>query len=156
MSRKSISNTNFLKQIDSLQYEYELEDFLCHYKLTKDQIEYLYCINKVKKAILFLTQKINEDFVLEHLETFNLAEKYSKLSESFLREFKDDLNWETICKYQQLSEQFMRENKDNLDWKSVSEYQNISYKFIKEFRNNLDWELLKNNPRLEKKKLLSL
>jgi hypothetical protein len=42
---------------------------------------------------------------------------------------------------EELSEDFIREFQDEVDWKCVSGYQNLSEKFIKEFRNNLDWIL---------------
>ena len=38
-----------------------------------------------------------------------MISRYQKLSENFIREFKDKVNWEYISKYQTLSEDFKKE-----------------------------------------------
>ena len=46
------------------------------------------------------------------------------LSEDFIREFNDKVDWSAICRYQKLSEGFIREFKDKVHWGVVSIYQN--------------------------------
>ena len=64
------------------------------------------------------------------------------LSEDFIREFKDKVDWSAICRYQKLSEEFIEEFQDKLYWKHISGYQELSVEFIKKFRHKIDWELL--------------
>ncbi len=63
-----------------------------------------------------------------------------KVSEEFLREFSDNLDWSewsTICRTQKLSEKFMRNFNEKLDWFNIFCYQEISDEFIKEFYEKL-------------------
>ena len=48
-------------------------------------------------------------------------------------------SWENICKYNDLSEDFIRQWKDKIDWKLVKEYQisRLSLKFREEFEDKL-------------------
>ena len=56
-----------------------------------------------------------------------------ELSEDFIREFQDKVNWTWISKYQKLSEDFMREFQNKLYWPYISIYQKLSEDFIREF-----------------------
>ena len=67
--------------------------------------------------------------------------KRLKLSEDFIREFKDKLDWRNISGYQKLSEDFIREFKDVVNWYCISECQVLSEEFIREFKN-------KNSPKI--------
>ena len=40
-----------------------------------------------------------------------------------------------------MSEDFIREFEDRLDWNWISEYQDIGDKFANEFRSRIDWKL---------------
>jgi len=69
-----------------------------------------------------------------------------ELSENFIREFQDKLDWSFICQDQRLSEEFIIEFKDKVNWKFVSGYQKLSLKFIKDNIDKLDIDfLLMNN-----------
>jgi len=56
-----------------------------------------------------------------------------KLSESFIREFKDSVNWDYISTYQKLSECFIKEFKGSVNWVRISEFQKLSIEFMNEF-----------------------
>lgn len=56
-----------------------------------------------------------------------------ELSEEFIREYQDKVNWIWISKHQKLSEDFMREFQDKLYWPYISIYQKLSEDFIREF-----------------------
>ena len=58
--------------------------------------------------------------------------KDNKLSEDFIREFQDKINWKTISATQKLSEEFIIEFKDKVDWEYISKYQKLSKEFKKE------------------------
>jgi len=65
---------------------------------------------------------------------------YQRLSEDFIREFKDKVVWKEICCYQDLSEDFIREFQDKVDWKVISERQKLSEAFIREFQDKVSWK----------------
>ena len=64
--------------------------------------------------------------------------KKNKLTEDFIREFKDKVNWCYISYYQKLSEDFIREFKNKVNWIWISKYQKLSENFIREFQYNVD------------------
>lgn len=45
-----------------------------------------------------------------------------KLSDSFIRAFKDKVDRDKISEYQVLSVEFIREFEDQVDWNKISEY----------------------------------
>ena len=85
-------------------------------------------------------QKLSENFIIEFQDKvdWDWIPKYQKLSEDFIREFQDKIYWTYISKYQKLSENFIREFQDKVDWDCISEYQKLSYEFIEEFKLNID------------------
>ena len=60
-----------------------------------------------------------------------------KLSEDFIREFKDYVSWFCISINQKLSEDFIREFKDYVDWGRILCHQSLSEDFIKEFEDRV-------------------
>ena len=92
-------------------------------------------------------QKLSEDFIREFsdkVDWCNISE-YQKLSENFIREFADKLNWGNISAYQQLSEDFIREFADKVNWEIISAHQKLSETFINEFKDKLDISLIEYN-----------
>ena len=64
------------------------------------------------------------------------------LSEDFIREFQDKVDWLYICKFQKLSEDFIREFKDKVWWRNIFINQTLSEDFIMEFKDEVDaWAL---------------
>ena len=85
--------------------------------------------------------RLSEDFIREFKDMFywpNIS-KNQKLSEDFIREFKGDVSWYWISSCQKLSEEFIREFKDRVSWVFISEYQKLSDGFIREFHDRVDW-----------------
>jgi len=91
-------------------------------------------MNKLK----FLNKELGTNHVSLNDVNFNDI-SYQKLSEDFIREFKDKLNWYRISRYQKLSEDFIREFKNKVNWCEISACQKLSPKFITEFKNEVDW-----------------
>ena len=61
-------------------------------------------------------------------------------TESFLREFGNDVHWCALCDEQEIDSDFVREQKDNLDfWDWISENVDLPLKFIEEFADYLNW-----------------
>jgi hypothetical protein len=71
-----------------------------------------------------------------------------ELSEDFIREFQDKVNWWGISIHQKLSEDFIREFQDKVDWLCISIYQKLSEEFIIEFKDKVNWYNLSTNQKL--------
>ena len=78
---------------------------------------------------------INEKFYKDKVDWHEISfSQQQELSENFIREFEDKVDWFFISCSQKLSENFIREFRDKVDWWGISRYQIISKNFIKEFR----------------------
>ncbi len=64
------------------------------------------------------------------------------LSEDFMREFKDEMDWHQVASQQKLSENFIREFKNMLPMRYVSTYQKLSEDFIRELSDIVCWECI--------------
>lgn len=84
---------------------------------------------------------LTEDFIREFEDkvNWNWISKYQHLSEDFIREFKNKVNWCCVSTYQRLSEDFIREFADRVDWTYVSVTQHLSEEFIREFKDKVYW-----------------
>lgn len=80
---------------------------------------------------------------------FSISAK-CKLSERFIREFKDRVDWHWISRSQKLSEGFIEEFEDKVDWKYISECQKLSESFIKKHKDKVDWQLISQNQLLSR------
>lgn len=68
---------------------------------------------------------------------------YIQLTENFIREYADYLEWDDISWYNQnLSEDFMREFRDKIDWYNASSEQTLGERFIKEMKYYVDWNII--------------
>ena len=88
-------------------------------------------------------QKLSEEFIrkFKNKVDWGCISAYQKLSEDFIRKFQDKVYWDYISKFQNLSEDFIREFKDKVDWNEISECQKLS----KKFRNEFNLKISKNN-----------
>ena len=66
---------------------------------------------------------------------------HNKLSENFIREFQNKVNWDEVSRCQKLSEDFIREFKNKVNWVCISIYQKLSKDFKKEFKKELNCKL---------------
>ena len=84
---------------------------------------------------------LSEDFIVDFaddLDWFYLSEE-QPLSEDFIRRFQDKVNWHNISESQKLSEDFIREFKEKVDWYYISMYQKLSEDFMREFQDEIHW-----------------
>jgi len=97
--------------------------------------------------------KLSEKFIREFKDKVDwyYISEYQKLSEKFIREFKDNVYWYYISIYQKLSEKFIREFKDKVNWDAISIYQKLSEKFIREFKDKVNWHYISKYQKLSKK-----
>ena len=90
---------------------------------------------------LSMHKGLTEDFIREFADRvdWEWISIYHQLSESFIREFADRVYWYWISKYKHLSEDFIREFADELDWVGISLYQRLSEDFIRENKYRVNW-----------------
>ena len=84
---------------------------------------------------------LSEEFIREFsdkVDWFYIC-KYQKLSEEFIRKYSTKVYWGQISQYQKLSEEFIIEYSYKVDWGNVSQFQKLSEKFIREFSNQVNW-----------------
>lgn len=93
--------------------------------------------HKIDKYTLFSKQYFSEDFLNKHTDWWlydslvcNAVISHQKVSENFIRTYKDKLKWCSVTKYQTLSEDFIKEMRDYVDWALVLDYQKLSLDFI--------------------------
>lgn len=66
----------------------------------------------------------------------------NKLPEYILREMRDMLNWDLVCKKQNLNEKFLMDHMDYLNWSLVAKYQTLSMDFIAKFIRKLPTKVI--------------
>ena len=88
-----------------------------------------------------ISQKLSMEFIDNNFNMFKpyLYEvcKYQKLTERFMRNHKNELDWNTISEYQKLSEKFILEMSDYVNWVWISEKQKLSKEFILQNKDKL-------------------
>lgn len=65
--------------------------------------------------------------------------KKTQVSEDYIRENKDSVNWEDVSEYQILSESFMDEFSDYVNWRVVTRTQKLSEAFIRKHIEEIKW-----------------
>jgi hypothetical protein len=95
---------------------------------------------------------VEEDCIKIHLEG---ASVLINLSEKFLNKYKEYFNhkiFHNISKFQNLSEKFMIDNLQELDWKGIARFQNFSFEFFVKYSYLLEVKNIKKNNRFSKGK----
>ena len=90
---------------------------------------------------LSLCESLTEDFIQEFkdkVDWFSIS-RYPHLSEDFIRKFADKVDWYYISAYQCLSEDFIREFQDRVAWDWIVKYQPLSEDFIRKFKDKVNW-----------------
>ena len=93
---------------------------------------------------------LSEEFIREFKDYVDwyFISSFQNLSEDFIREFKNYVTWLKISMYQQLSEKFIREFKDDVYWYEISLCQNLSENFISEHKEYVSWYNISNYQKL--------
>lgn len=97
-------------------------------------------INDIKKHILW-EEYYNPEFDWRDWDFY----ANNTLSEDFIREFKDKVDWMAVCRYQKLSEDFIREFQDKIQWGVLSVYHDLSDSFKTEFSSKLIFTIANDN-----------
>ena len=95
-------------------------------------------------ARLSLCESLTEDFIQEFKDKvdWTCISRYPHLSEDFIRKFADRVDWYYISAYQYLSENFIREFADKVGWYWISRCQQLSEDFIREFKDKVNWNYI--------------
>ena len=88
-------------------------------------------INSYLLLLYNISEKPKEVFIMNKQLSDN------QLTEEYIREFQDKVDWKSISWRQKLSEEFIREFKDKVNWRVISRRQTLSDEFIKEFHDLL-------------------
>lgn len=78
-------------------------------------------------------------------EKWSFVFEHNKVSEAFLRKYCSEYDrevWNVVSTFQDLSEDFMCEFKDYLDWWEVSQNQQFSEGFAIRFKLLLEWDVV--------------
>ncbi|KAF2889656.1 hypothetical protein ILUMI_16517 [Ignelater luminosus] len=99
-------------------------------------------IDFIEENIMELYE-LNVDFkkIVNELDWYIIC-IFRKLSEEFLREFKNYIHWQNVCMFQQLSEGFIKEFENDVDWGIISGNQKISTEFVREFKHRIKWRTM--------------
>lgn len=90
---------------------------------------------------------LNENFIRELIKDGTFTEEVIKealscfhpLSEQFMSEFADKLEWIYISSAQKMSEKFMDRFADKLDFLFLPQYRQLSNEFIERYENRWNW-----------------
>lgn len=117
-----------------------------HKSLLNKEIFYkgLSLFNGIEKYLM------NDTFIKEFKDELNweYISKHCKLYEAFIEKYKNDINWDSIVKYQDLSEDFIEKHKKLIDWNYISEYQRLSESFIEKHIRKINWNFISEHQKL--------
>jgi hypothetical protein len=134
--------------IDGRAYTFNLS-----VNISVEMAEFLYEIGAAEDNLneICHMRGLSEDFIREFQDKVNwrAVSEYQTLSVDFIREFQNKIeetrSWDRISGYQKLSEDFIREFKDKLSWGKISYFQKLSEDFIREFQDKVNWEYIQSN-----------
>jgi len=138
--------------IELLSSGYETYDIVRNYELPEDTI--LECTDLLDKEVLIQGLNFSEEFVtkaieMKYLNIEDITElsmtTYSNLSDDFITEYKDNINWDRMILYiSTQSDSFDNHTKvieDKNLW-SVISANDLSIDFIRQWKDKLDWSYL--------------
>jgi hypothetical protein len=115
------------------------------HKLNEDIINKHYKIITHKhKYSLYEHQTLSEEFLRDHIDDleWGAVSQYQKLSEEFIFEFADKIKFGNVSYAQTLSENVIRKFQDRISWANISKQQILSEDFMREFEDNLNWSYI--------------
>jgi len=102
-------------------------------------------IKQFGEAVLFFYPTVEQHGWYNNPKVWKEISEKCRLTEDFMREFQEYLNWHYICRHQTLSEDFIKEFQHQFnigDWSAISYRQILTEDFMREFKNKLDWEMI--------------
>ncbi len=86
---------------------------------------------------------LSENFVEEYKEDIDwrCVSIFIPMSEAFIERFADRVHWVKISIYQKLPERFIRKFRNSVEWDAICIHQQLSEAFMVEFKDSINWEL---------------
>lgn len=100
---------------------------------------------------IFQTQILSEEFIAfnkskldldEHGINWIVISTHQVLSEDFMHQFRNKLDWDMLSIKQTMSEEFIEKHEKYVDWYLISGWQELSNAFIDKWSHKLDMEQL--------------
>lgn len=98
-----------------------------------------------RKNCAYIFRMVTESFIREYWDyIYNWNDFWYafKASKDFIRECPVK-SWYYISKYQKLSERFIEEYEDRIDWDVISEHQTLSREFCLKHKKDVNWASIK-------------
>jgi hypothetical protein len=94
--------------------------------------------------------QLTEKFIEEHIDEvdWRYISIYQILSNSFIEKHSDKLNLYLIYQFQILSEDFIEKHIDIINWYFISQFQKLSEGFIEKYKNKFDLHLISQYQKL--------
>ncbi len=96
-------------------------------------------------------QHLSDEFIQNHKDELNwnaISACDKGLSETFIEKYKDKVNWFWISNSQKLSEAFIAKHYKEVNWYEISFYQALSETFIAIFAEYVNWYALQFNRKI--------
>lgn len=98
------------------------------------------------------------EFCYRHINNSILWTEISErhdLSIDFVREFRDKINWETICNNGNFAFtwEFLDEFEDRIDWYVISDSKVLEHKDLIKYKDKLNWSSITRNQKLTEEEL---
>jgi hypothetical protein len=115
--------------------------------ISENSLESIFMYQNISEKFIFEKLDLtNFKMLFSILRVFKFSRKGVR---KIIKYFRSELEWMELCnKHNNLSEKFMDENSDNLEWYFVSSYQKFSEKFFWKHVNKLNLELCLYNRKL--------
>lgn len=118
-------------------YPFDVDNIIKYSEYIKYEIIFCNCKFENKDLLKILefaeTKSINMDNI------YDIVSEKQILSEEFIENKKDRVNWKKIWKYQSVSVNFIRTYIHKVIWKDVCKYQILDEEFIRDFHKKVSW-----------------
>jgi len=140
------SNNNELSEKDILKYE----EYFTSIKNTRRMFseEEIKEENFVFEGVKIANGKLlSESFISEYIEYVNLQSmiKTKMFSDSFIDRHVDIVGWSLVSKYQKMSKEFIEQHMNDINWYELSINKNINIDILKHFKDKLDLRFIYDN-----------
>lgn len=131
------------EHIDKINWYYLTK----HHKMSEKMLDKY--ADKLDWDLVWLRQNVSEDFIEKHknrISTWDHICVKRQLSPEFVRRHINEWHWKVISQESILTEDFIREFKDYLDWQilTIHHYGEWNEEFIREMKDYIEWELVFN------------
>lgn len=102
------------------------------------------CFSFINWCMLCKYYKLSESFLRLNKLNINFANtsRYQTLSENFMNDFKDKLSWDLLSANQKMSASFLNTHRERVNWKLVSQSQILTEATMNQFKDRIDWYLI--------------